>query len=191
MDLNVTEEQRMLRDTARQVVERHVSWEQLARVREAGGFDPELWQAAGSMGWPGALVPPPVGEGMTVEDAVVLLEETGRRLAPIPLVSAVVGSWLVHQASDERQRESLLPAMVAGEVVTALIGVAEQIGDPSADPVRTTCGGRLVGTSGLVRDAQVCRQFACVVPVQDGNRVVIIPRDAPGEIGRASCRERV
>lgn len=181
MDLNVTEEQRMLRGTARQVIERHVSWEQLARVREAGGFDPELWQAAGSVGWPGALVPPPAGEGMTVEEAVALLEETGRRLAPIPLVSAVVTSWLVHQAAGERQRESLLPAMTAGEVVTALIGVAGQIGDPpAADPVQMTCSGRLVGASGLVRDAQVCLQFACVVPMRDGNHVVIVPRDAPG-----------
>jgi alkylation response protein AidB-like acyl-CoA dehydrogenase len=182
MDLAHTEEQRMLRQAARLALARRCAPEQLARTREAGGFDETLWRQAVAMGWPAAIAPEPAGQGMTLEDAVVLLEECGRALAPIPLASALLAAWLIGRAGDEAQREELLPAIAAGEIVAVVAGPG-RADNPAGPPLRADRDGhrwRLHGTAALVRDAAVCRRLLCLARMNGATRAVAVPADAAG-----------
>jgi alkylation response protein AidB-like acyl-CoA dehydrogenase len=182
MDLAPTEEQRMLRQAARLALERRCAPEQLARTREAGGFDETLWRQAVGMGWPAALAPEPIGEGMNLEDAVVLLEECGRVLAPIPLASAMLAGWLAGRAGDAGQRDELLAAIASGEVVAVVAGPGRA--DKLAElPLRAEQDGQewhLHGHAALVRDAAVCRRLLCLVTLDGATRVAVVPVGAAG-----------
>jgi alkylation response protein AidB-like acyl-CoA dehydrogenase len=187
MDLTPTEEQRMLRQAARLALERRCAPEQLARTREAGGFDETLWRQAVGMGWPAAMAPEPAGEGMTLEDAVVLLEECGRALAPIPLASAMLAVWLIGRAGDDGQRDGLLPAIAMGDVVVVVAspGRAEDLAELPLRAERDGNQWRLHGTVALVRDAAVCRRLLCLVTMDGATRAVAVPADAAGVRPRA------
>lgn len=182
MDLAPTEEQRMLRQAARLALERHCAPEQLARTRQAGGFDAALWRQAVELGWPAALAPEPTGAGMTLEDAVVLLEECGRALAPIPLASAMLAGWLAGRAGDTGQRDELLAAISAGEVVAVVAspGRAENLAELPLRAERSGAAWTLRGEAALVRDAAVCQRLLCLVALEGAVRAVEIPVGAAG-----------
>ena len=182
MELAPTEEQRMLRQAARLALERRCAPPQLAATREAGGFDETLWHQAVGMGWPAAMAPEPVGQGMTLEDAVVLLEECGRVLAPIPLASSVLAGWLVGRAGDDRQRGELLPAIAAGELVALVAGPgrAENLAELALRAEPDGDRWRLHGEATLVRDAAVCQRLLCLVHLGGATRAVAVPADAAG-----------
>ena len=145
-----------------------------ARVRaaEPGGFDAALWRALVSIGGPGVAVAAPLGGGGSLLDAVLVAEQYGRRVAPVPLIEASVAAralWrarhatpavarggqaskpaLVH-SQNEQGAESVLQAVLAGE---RLVTVAPH---PVIDGVArlVPAGSYADGVIGLARDALV------------------------------------
>src|SRR4051812_19663181 len=58
----LTEEQTMLRDSARTWTAENVPVTALRKVRDNGsGFDPKLWSEMGQMGWTGVIIPEAFG----------------------------------------------------------------------------------------------------------------------------------
>src|SRR5205814_4359464 len=92
--LVLTEEQSMLRDSARGLISDKAPVAHLRQLRDAKdatGFSRELWKAFAEMGFSGLLVPESFGgSGLgCVEDGVVM-EEIGRTLMPSPFLSTAV-----------------------------------------------------------------------------------------------------
>ena len=120
MNLAFSEEQVMLRDLVRGVCEEHSP---LAVVREmeddAKGYPDTLWKQLGEVGLAGLLVPEEYGgSGQGLLDAVVVYEELGRALAPVPhFVSCVIAAGLLVRGGDEAQCREWLARIGAGEVV--------------------------------------------------------------------------
>jgi alkylation response protein AidB-like acyl-CoA dehydrogenase len=74
-----------------------------SRVREAepGGFDADLWKQVSGMRVVAMGVPEASGgDGAGLEELVILAEEHGSCLAPLPLVEAVVGARLLAAAGE-------------------------------------------------------------------------------------------
>ena len=93
MDLGLSEEQELLKNFARDFLEKECP-ETLVREMEEDerGYSPELWKKMAEQGWQGLIVPPEYGgSGMTFLDMVVLLEEFGRALVPGPFIPTAVG----------------------------------------------------------------------------------------------------
>jgi len=125
MPLVLTEEQTMLRDSARTFLAERGPISQLRQLRDtsdADGFSRPLWARFAEMGYIGVAVPKAQGGlGLGSVEAGVLMEEIGRNLTASPfLASAVVAATALTQAGNASQQDEWLPAMAAGERIVAL-----------------------------------------------------------------------
>ena len=94
MALVLTEEQSMLRDSARGLISDKAPVAHLRALRDskdATGFSRELWRSFAEMGFPGLLVPEAFGgSGLGCVEAGVVMEEIGRTLMPSPFLATGV-----------------------------------------------------------------------------------------------------
>jgi acyl-CoA dehydrogenase len=125
MALVLNEEQRLLRDTAKDFLASHAPVAALRKLRDdkdSLGYAPDLWRQMADMGWASIILPEAYG-GLAFGflGLGVVLEETGRTLSASPLfASAVVGASAVLLGGSEGQKQALLPAIARGETTLAL-----------------------------------------------------------------------
>jgi acyl-CoA dehydrogenase len=124
-DLVLTEEQQLLQSTAADFARQSLPVSRLRALRDAGGptgFSPELWRQMAGLGWPGILLPEAYGGlGLGYAEAVVVLEELGKVLAPEPFLSTVLlAANALLLGGSEPQKQQLLPRVASGDAVLAL-----------------------------------------------------------------------
>ena len=122
MDFNLTEEQRMLKDTARDFLSSECPMAFVLKMEEdEEGCTPELWRKMAEMGWMGLIVPEGYGGvGMSLLDLIVMVEEMGRVCLPGPFFSTMVGAMGILEGGTEAQKKGLLPRIAGGEMKMAL-----------------------------------------------------------------------
>src|SRR4030043_2032447 len=111
MDFTYTEEQEMLRKSARDFLAKECT-ERFVRDMEKDekGYSPELWRKIAELGWLGLIYPEKYGgtDGI-ITDMAVLYEEFGRSMFPSPHLSTVVLCGLtILNAGSEAQKTELL-----------------------------------------------------------------------------------
>ena len=120
MDLDLTEEQEMLRQLVRGLCE---TASPLTAVRELEddpvGYSTDLWSQLAELDLLGLMLPEAYGgSGMTAIEGAVVYEELGRAVAPTPhFVSCVLTAGLVLAAGTDDQRQALVPAIASGEAI--------------------------------------------------------------------------
>src|SRR5437899_2865700 len=131
MDLGLDEQQEMLKNFARDFLEKECP-ESLVREMEEDekGYSPELWQKMAQQGWMGLIIPEEYnGTGMNVCELVVLLEEFGRALVPGPFISTVVlGGVPIMEAGTEEQKQQFLPKIAKTKDVATVAACAYLVG---------------------------------------------------------------
>lgn len=124
MDASFTAEQDEIRRTLRELLHKRCGPEELrAALDTPAGHDPILWTAlCDQLGLPGLAFPEAYGGvGCTPTELALACEETGRALAPTPLLAtAVLAAPLVLALGSDTQRAELLPRIVAGSLTAAL-----------------------------------------------------------------------
>ncbi|WP_405964012.1 acyl-CoA/acyl-ACP dehydrogenase [Streptomyces sp. NBC_00723] len=124
MDPGFTAEQDGIRRTLRELLHKRCGPEELRAALEAPlGHDPALWAAlAERLGLPGLALPEAYGGvGCPVTDLALAAEETGRALAPSPLLAtSVLSAPLILGLGTDAQRADLLPRISAGTLTAAL-----------------------------------------------------------------------
>lgn len=122
MDFDLTDEQVMLRDTVRDLLNRHYTPESRLAVTETElGWSREVWGQLAELGVLGLSFAEKDG-GMDAGpvETMLVLEEFGRRLAPEPLLDAVlVPGGLISSAGSADQRQRILPEVAAGSKLLA------------------------------------------------------------------------
>ncbi len=116
----LSEEQLLLRDSARSFLEARSPVAELRRMRDAGeSWSPRLWSEMAAMGWTGVVVPEEFGGlGFGCVGAGQIFEQCGHTLANSPLMaSAVVGAKLVEALGSPELKSSLLPMLASGESI--------------------------------------------------------------------------
>src|SRR3954469_25843305 len=119
----LTEEQTMLRDSARTWTQGKSPVAALRRARDAGlGYEPALWTEMGQMGWAGVIIPEEFGgSDFGYLGLGLILEETGRTLTSSPLLStALAAASALVLGGSQGQKEAWLPKIAAGDVIAAL-----------------------------------------------------------------------
>ncbi|WP_067702984.1 acyl-CoA dehydrogenase family protein [Nocardia jejuensis] len=119
MDFALTVEQEMLRDTVRDVLARGYTPERRTEVTGTElGWDPKIWATFAEIGLLGlTFAEEDGGMGAGPIEAMLVLTEIGRRLAPEPLLDcALVPGGLVARAGTDAQRKDLLPRIAEGEL---------------------------------------------------------------------------
>src|SRR5437879_734666 len=115
MDLAFTEEQDLLRETIRSLLQKYSSPEIVRELEDSEpGYRVDLWEELGRQGLLGLTIPEEDGgSGMTALEQVILYEEFGRALTASPhFVSCVLGARLAPQ--------DMLPAIASGESIVSV-----------------------------------------------------------------------
>jgi alkylation response protein AidB-like acyl-CoA dehydrogenase len=117
----LTEEQRMLADTAGEFLAGRTKTAGLRAVRESvDGYDGSLWAACAEMGFTGILVPEDYGGlGLGQIEVGLVQEALGRHLIHSPLLSTGIGAVLALSAAEDPLRRRWLPRIARGEAVLA------------------------------------------------------------------------
>lgn len=121
-DFGFTEEHELLRDSARRFLAEHCPIEAVRRLtNDPLGYDPAVWKEMAALGWTGLLLPEVFGGAeLGIFHQALLLEETGRRLLPSPLLATTFAGLAVLRAGNEEQHARWLPGLAAGEQIGTL-----------------------------------------------------------------------
>ena len=112
MDLGLSEEQELLKNFARDFLEKECP-ETLVREMEEDekGYSPELWKKMAEQGWQGLLIPPKLRRPRhRLPRPVVLIEEFGRALVPGPFISTSGRRRAAAARGRHRRAEEGVPA---------------------------------------------------------------------------------
>jgi len=192
MDLELTDEQRLISETARDFVDREV----IDRAREndrSGKFDRELASMLGEMGYLGAPVSEEYGgRGLDYLSYGLIVEQIGRgdsaaRTVVSVQTSLVCGS--IERWGTEEQKQRWLPRLCSGEAL-GCFGLTEPDTGSDAAALRTRAektdsGWRLSGQKmwiSLGNFAEVAMIFAQTEPGSGpkGLGCFLVPTDTPG-----------
>ncbi len=193
MDLSFTEEQQMLRSTARDFLKQECPSTLVKEIDESEtGFSAELWRKTAELGWLGMALPEAYGGmGSSITDLSVLYEEMGQALLPGPYLSSplICGSIILEVGTDE-QKQQLLPAIARGEKILTLALTEPDYGwGPECIHLSATPrDGSFVlnGTKRLVHDAQIANQIICVARTKEsddptmGITLFLVDKKSPG-----------
>jgi alkylation response protein AidB-like acyl-CoA dehydrogenase len=158
MNLALSDEHRLLRQTAAEFVRSKSSLKRVRALRDSGdaaGFSRDLWHEVAALGWTGIVLPEKYGgSGLGYSHLMVVMEEIGRGLMPEPMIPTVLGSAALLLGASEAQRRDLLPGVAKGETLLAL-AFEEAGGRFDPNRVRTRAdrrggGWRLSGEKRLV-----------------------------------------
>jgi len=122
VNLSLSDEQEFLREAARGTLSRFKTFE-AAREALDGNPDalPDLWPTAKEAGWPGLLIDEQHGgAGLDAFDAMLVLGECGRVLAPVGLLGHLPATALLNDAPADAP---LLEALASGERRAAYLPV--------------------------------------------------------------------
>jgi alkylation response protein AidB-like acyl-CoA dehydrogenase len=102
MDLSLTDEQEFLREAARGALKRVDTVSAAREALEDETKRPDLWSTVVEAGWTGLLTSEEHGgAGLGLYDAMLVAQEAGRVLAPVPLVSTLPAATILDAAGDE------------------------------------------------------------------------------------------
>ena len=142
MALVLNEEQRILKDSARDFLTENAPVEALRKLRDSHdelGYSAEIWQQMVDLGWTAVSIPEAFGGlefGFMGLGAI--FQESGHTLTASPLFSTVVlGASLIELQGTQTQCESLLPQVAEGSLTLAL--ALEEKNHHAPSNIATSC----------------------------------------------------
>ena len=125
MSLVLSEDQQLLKDSAKTFVDQNAPVSVLRGLRDskdAQGYDQNLWRQMLELGWAGMAIPEAYGGFEFGYGGLgVVLEESGRTLVSSPLIATVLlGASAINELGSDAQKSEFLPQVVSGELLLAL-----------------------------------------------------------------------
>lgn len=187
MDFNFSDDQNAIRDLAAQIFGDSASDERLLEFARGGEtYDETLWQTLAEQGLLGIAIPEEHGgTGLGLVELCLLLEEQGRRVAPVPLyASLVLGGLPIAAFGPDAMRAQWLPRLAAGEVKLSA-AIAEMNMNPALrEPVRLERTGdrwMLNGVRAMVPDGAVADAILVPAVTADGEKTLfLVETSTPG-----------
>jgi len=166
MDFTLSEEQALFRDSIDRFIAREYRFEQRRRHQaEPEGWSRRVWAQLAEQGF---LALPFAeahgGLGLGPVEMMLVCEALGRGLVVEPyLTTIVVSGSLLRSAASESQLRTLVPRIVAGELVVALASTEKQsrynLADVATRAERVDGGYLLSGTKTVVTHGDSADQF--------------------------------
>src|SRR5262245_33524161 len=193
MDFGFSEEQEMLRASARKFFENECTSTLVRqRMEEPAGVTDDFWTKLAGQGWLGLVYPEQYGgAGLGFVDLTVLMEEMGRVVMPGPYFStSILGGLAILEAGSAAQKDEWLTKIAVGEA-KATLAWTEPSARWDAAGVTTTAraadaGWVLTGTKLFVPDAHLADVLVVAARTsesarpEDGVSLFLVRKDAPG-----------
>ncbi|MPZ62993.1 MAG: acyl-CoA dehydrogenase [Propionibacteriales bacterium] len=194
VDLLYSEVEEQLRGSVRDLLsDRCTADDVLARCDGGGApYDMDLWRTlAVDLGVAGLSVPEALGgHGASAREVAVVMEELGRRVAPVPFLGSVVlaTTALLRGDTGDLRVANLLARLAAGETTGTLVVTLST--PPVAEfptPVRATPaaeGFAVTGTVGSVADASAADVLVVPAIGDDGEGLYLVDAAADVTVSR-------
>jgi pimeloyl-CoA dehydrogenase small subunit len=177
MDFDLTDEQRLLKDSVDRLIADRYDFETRKRyAQEPEGFSRALWAQYAELGLLGLPFPEEDGGfGGGAVETMIVMEALGRGLALEPyLATVVLGGGLLRHGASEEQRAELVPQIAAGELTLAFAHTERQSRYDLAD-VKTTAkrdgdGYLLDGQKGVVLHGDSAQRLLVTARMAGGQR---------------------
>ncbi|MFT6578595.1 MAG: alkylation response protein AidB-like acyl-CoA dehydrogenase, partial [Zhongshania sp.] len=188
MDFGFSEQQRDVQNLARQILSDNVTAEKLSQYDDykAERFDRELWQKLADAGLMGVAIDEEFGGmGFGFFELGLLVEEAGRTIAPLPLISHLISAALpIQQFASQTQKQVWLPKVAGGEILLTA-ALSEAYNDDPAQPYLTLAkadGSDLLlsGEKTNVPFAHIADRILLAAKTSDGVAVVLLDPKADG-----------
>jgi len=136
MDFDLTEDQREIKNVARELLTARSPFARVREAAEARAYDDALWREIVELGWPGiAVAEEHGGQGLGAVELAALLEELGYACAATPFLATAVAAAVIQAGGTDEQRRRWLPGLVSGELRAGLGGGDLVIDGHGADVV--------------------------------------------------------
>ena len=201
MDLTLSDEQRMLRESAdRFVSETYTADHRRKLANDPLGFSADIWKQFADLGWLALPIAEDHGglSGGAVEIGI-LMEAFGRGLVSEPYLSTVViSASLISECGTEAQKQALLPGIADGSLYLAFAHSERQarfdLAEVATSAKKTPDGWRLDGHKTAVLDGSAAGQIIVSARVDSGNGkpgklcLFLVPQGARGLSSRDFAR---
>ena len=183
MDFDLNDEQRQIKETAREFLASRYRSERIRELAETEqGWEQRDWDEMCGLGWPGLALPEEWGgQGLGTVELAVVFEEMGYALAPSPLLATTVTGLALAACGNDDQKEVYLRPLAQGQKRgTPAVVDAGSPGNPAEFTMEARPDGESVildGEKVLVLDAVSADFF--LVATADGVRY-IVEREEPG-----------
>ena len=178
MDFGLSDTQQDVQQLARKILSEQVTPEKLKAYDEfaAPRFDRNLWRQLAEAGLLGvALDEAHGGMGFGFFELALVVEEAGRTLAPVPLISHCVATSLaVQKFGSEELKARLLPAAADGSGLLTAALVEPLNEDPTAP---ASCTAEQAAGGYRVSGVKTCVPFAA-----DAQRILLSAATAEGPV---------
>ena len=186
MDVAFTDEQELLRSSAREFLAAQCTPSTVREVVESGADAASarrLWEKMAKLGWMGLGIDESLGgHGLGLLDVAILSEEMGRALAPVPWFSSVaLFGEAVHTTGTREQRAQWLPRIAGGEL-TGTVALLEPDGILGPDALSSTAtatddGYVLCGTKAFVPDLMAAGAVVVTARLEGQPALFVVDRD--------------
>jgi alkylation response protein AidB-like acyl-CoA dehydrogenase len=197
MDLTLSDEQRLLRESAERFVGETYDAEHRRRLaNDPLGFSAGIWKQFAELGWLALPIPEAYGGlGGGAVEIGILMEAFGRGLVSEPYLSTVViGAALIAERGSEAQKQALLPAIADGSLYLAFAhserAARFDLAEVATSARKTPEGWSLNGSKTAVLDGNAAGQIIVSARIAAGNGAAgklclfLVPADAPGLVRR-------
>jgi alkylation response protein AidB-like acyl-CoA dehydrogenase len=162
----LTEEQTMLRHSARDWVRKKAPVSAFRALRDSGnpdGFDRAAWREMCELGWAGIVIPEESGgSGLGYRTLGLVLEELGRTLTASPLLSSTAAASALLLDGGAEQKQRWLPKLADGSAIGTLAvdeGAHHAPEKIELIALKTQNGYTLSGTKRFVPDGGIADFF--------------------------------
>jgi alkylation response protein AidB-like acyl-CoA dehydrogenase len=130
MNFDFTDDQRAIKETARDLLANRFKLERLRELAESKTYADDAWSEVSELGWPGIFIAEENGgQGLGVLELVILLEELGYVLAPLPFLSNAAAGLILQDAGVVDRLEGVASGEQRGTVGVVKDGRAALVPD--------------------------------------------------------------
>ena len=187
MDLQLSDEQQLIRDMTRGLLKEHCPRAVVRKLEnDPKGFPAGLWKQMAEAGLTGLLIPESYGGGaQTMLEAALVYEELGRAIAPTPhFVSSLLSAGILLAAGSEAQKREWLPRIASGDAVITVAWLEPErgYGEAGVKLVAVAQGSDLVlsGTKRHVQYASAADRLIVLARTGAGIDLLLVDPATPG-----------
>jgi alkylation response protein AidB-like acyl-CoA dehydrogenase len=117
MNFDFSDDQHAIKRTAKDLLADRFKPERMRELAEAKTYDDEAWKEMCELGWAGIFIDEAHGgQELGTVELIILMEELGYALAPVPFLSNSAAGLAIQAAGSDEQRERWLPGLASGEL---------------------------------------------------------------------------
>jgi alkylation response protein AidB-like acyl-CoA dehydrogenase len=189
VNFDFSDDQHAIKRTARELLAERFRMEKVRELADAGRYDDDTWKELSELGWPGIFIGEEHGgQGLGAVELIILMEELGYALAPLPFLSNVAAGLVLDAAGSDEQKERWLPGIASGEA-RGTVGVVKDDGEARLVPDADSAAVILLVSHEGARIVE--RGQAEIEPVETMDATRRFSRVRGGEAGEALEGDRI